>query len=236
MNRKTNLRRARRRRRNLLTFILTVVCLAAAFETGSFYKKAVETGSLAFTESYKQAKDTVYPVTKDQFYKAALEQYTTKNDLRSEALDYYADGKLVVQKVYDTFTADDRFSNDTDEVLTLEVPCFSFFTTDLQYVEILTDQQRSTVKVRMPRPELTDITIDYEGAKLKDSSGILTSGRSETPDLAREYFDEGIIREEMISNRVLSEKAAAAAEKKIISAVMAMNPYEEVTVEVEFIN
>lgn len=40
----------------------------------------------------------------------------------------------------------------------------------------------------------------------------------------------------MISNRVLSEKAAAAAEKKIISAVMAMNPYEEVTVEVEFIN
>ena len=33
-----------------------------------------------------------------------------------------------------------------------------------------------------------------------------------------------------------AEKAAAAAEKKIISAVMAMNPCEEVTVEVEFIN
>ncbi|MBP1592036.1 MAG: DUF4230 domain-containing protein [Oscillospiraceae bacterium] len=236
MNKKTVSRRARRRRRNLISVVLAVFCLVSAFAIGSYYKKAIEAGSLAFNESYQQTKADLYPTAKDQFYKAALEQYTTKSDLQSAVITDYAGGKLEVQKVYDTVTTDGRFSDDTDEMLTLEVPCSGIFTTDLQYAEVITDQQRMTVKVRMPRPELTDITIDYEGAKLKDQAGILTGGRSESSELAREYFDEGIIREELISNKLLAEKASEAAEKKIISAVMAANPYEDVTVEVEFIN
>ena len=124
-------------------------------------------------------------------------------------------------KICDSVCIPQSASEDEDSSLTLVIPFNGVYTIDLQLAEFITDQERSIVTVRVPYPEVSDFKVEYENARLLDDSGITV-----TIDL----------REQITENKIFTENAAETARQKIISTIMALNPYEEVTVEVEFIN
>ena len=239
MNRKAPARRAVKRRRiNFSAIILSVLIILAASLNLALYRITVAESTDAFDKAYAAAKETQTPVTYEQFYLAALEQYKTKNDIITDIAADYGSGKLEVMKIYDTISIPQAPTEDEESSLTLVIPVNGVYTADLQLAEIITDQQRGTVRVRIPRPELSDFTVDYDKAKLVDESGVVISaGKMSTPELARSQFEEKNIdvREQINTNKVFSENAAETARLKIISAVMAVNPYENVETEVEFI-
>ena len=232
-------RRARKRRINFTAIVLAVFIILAASMNLTLYRLTVENGSAAFDEAYQQSKEAQTPLTYEQFYLAALEQYKTKNDVITSVSADYGSGKLEIMKVCDSVCIPQSEAEDVESSLTLVVPFSGVYTVDLQLAEFITDQERGTVTVRVPYPEISDFTIEYEKAKLLDESGLTVSyGKMSTPELARGEFEEKNIdlREQITENKVFTENAAETARRKITSAIMVLNPYEDVTVEVEFIN
>ena len=205
----------------------------------TLYRLAVENGSAAFDEAYQSSKETQTPLTYEQFYLAALEQYKTKNDVTAAIGADYGTGKLEVMKIYDSVRISQSALEDEESALTLVIPFSGVYTIDLQLAEFITDQERGIVTVRVPYPEIADFKVEYENAKLLDDSGITISyGKMTTPELARGEFEEKNInlREQITENKVFSQNAAETARQKIISTIMALNPYEDVITEVEFID
>ncbi|WP_044974511.1 hypothetical protein [Ruminococcus sp. HUN007] len=240
MSRKLPARRAVKRRRiNFSAIILAVLIILAASLNLALYRTTVEESTSAFDKAYTESKEAQTPLTYEQYYLAALEQYKTTNDIRTDITADYGNGKLEVMKIYDTVAIPQTAEEDGVSSLTLVIPVNGVYTADLQLAEFITDQQRRTVMVRIPYPELSDITVDYDNAKLVDESGIVISaGKMTTPELAHSEFEEKSIdvRELISSNKVFSENAAETVRRKITSAIMALNPYEDVITEVEFIN
>lgn len=240
MNNKSPARRAVKRRRiNFTAIVLAVFIVLAASMNLTLYKLTVENAGEAFDAAYQTSKESQTPLTYEQFYLAALEQYKTKNDLTTAVSADYGTGKLEVMKICDSVCIPQSASEDEDSSLTLVIPFNGVYTIDLQLAEFITDQERSIVTVRVPYPEVSDFKVEYENARLLDDSGItVTIGKMTTPELARGEFEGKNIdlREQITENKIFTENAAETARQKIISTIMALNPYEEVTVEVEFIN
>ena len=240
MNNKSPARRAVKRRRiNFTAIILAVFIVLAASMNLTLYRLTVENAGEAFDAAYQTAKEAQTPLTYEEFYLAALEQYKTKNDITSAISADYGTGKLEVMKICDSVCIPQSTEEDEDSSLTLVIPFNGVYTIDLSLAEFITDQERGIITVRVPYPEIADFKVEYENAKLLDDSGItVTLGKITTPELARSEFEEKNIdlREQISENKIFTENAAETARRKIISTLMALNPYEDITTEVEFIN
>ena len=240
MDKKSPARRAVKRRRiNFTAIILAVFIVLTASMNLTLYKLTVENAGEAFDAAYQTAKEAQTPLTYEEFYLAALEQYKTKNDVNTAVSADYGSGKLEVMKICDSVCIPQSSLEDEESSLTLVIPFNGVYTIDLSLAEFITDQERGIVTVRVPYPEIADFKVEYENAKLLDDSGItVTLGKTTTPELARGEFEEKNIdlREQISENKIFTENAAETARRKIISTLMALNPYEDIITEVEFIN
>ena len=240
MNNNSPARRAVKRRRiNFTAIILAVFIVLAASMNLTLYRLTVENAGAAFDAAYQTAKEAQTPLTYEEFYLAALEQYKTKNDVMTSISADYGTGKLEIMKICDSVCIPQSALEDEESSLTLLIPFNGVYTIDLSLAEFITDQEREIITVRVPYPEIADFKVEYENAKLLDDSGItVTLGKITTPELARSEFEEKNIdlREQISENKIFTENAAETARQKIISTIMALNPYDDVTVEVEFIN
>ncbi len=240
MNNKSPARRAVKRRRiNFTAIVLAVFIILTGSMNLTLYRLTVENAGAAFDAAYQTAKEAQTPLTYEEFYLAALEQYKTKNDITSAISADYGTGKLEVMKICDSVCIPQSTEEDEDSSLTLVIPFNGVYTIDLSLAEFITDQERGIVTVRVPYPEIAEFKVDYENAKLLDDSGItVTLGKITTPELARGEFEEKNIdlREQITENKIFTENAAETARRKIISTLMALNPYEDITTDVEFIN
>lgn len=226
-----------RRKINLAAVIPAVLIIAVSVINIILYKKAVNSGADAFSQGYFNFRDSQSEQTYDEFYEAAVEQYKPVYSLITDITT--ENGFLSVFTAHDTSYIPQEASDSVESPFYIALTCSGTFTVDMHSAEIITDEQRKTVTVRIPRPELTDFTVDFDSAELINTSGIkISSPGKSASEYAHEAAEEDdpVLMEKMLENKVFCENARDAAQKKIIQLIKAENPYEDVTVEVEFIN
>lgn len=235
----TQNRKKKRRSVNITAFLYAFLIILTAVINLSLYRSTVKKAEKAFTASYTSETENQKNDANEKFYEAALEQYRSENDINTDIPTENNEGKLQVLKINDTICIPQSAESGAEEGSYLEVPCTGIFTVDLSISEFITDRQRSAVTVRIPQPELTSFTIDFDNAKLKNSSGIIISnGKMTSSELAHQLMseDDPVIKETLLSNKIFSENAASAAQKIISELILAYNPYETITADVEFIS
>lgn len=234
---KAGSRRRTRRRINLTAVIPASLIIIVSCISISLYNKTVRTGAEAFSAAYSDSRDKVSDEISREFYNAALVQYkpvySTVTDMETE------NGLLEVFRVSDISYIPHSPAGGVETPFYIEIPCSGIYTVNMQNSEIINDEQRKHVTVRIPQPELTDFTVEFESARLIDTSGITISsvGKSAS-EYAHEAADEDdpVLMENMLANRIFTENAEEAAKKILVQAISARNPFLDITVEVEFIN
>ncbi|MCQ2465491.1 MAG: hypothetical protein MJ095_07910 [Oscillospiraceae bacterium] len=234
-------RRKRKRRRtvNLAAVVPALLIVTVFIVNLCINSSTVKKGSKAFMNAYETERDAAAPTVYEDFFKSALEQYRTKNEINTEIPTENYDGKIEVFRICDTACIPQTEDGNDDPTAYLEVPCTGVYTVNLNYTEFITDLQRNSVTLRIPRPELTEFTVDTENAKLKNGQGIIISNSKMTSsEYIQSHVEENdpVIRESILNNTVFTENACEAAKKRISQIIMAYNPFESIDAEVEFIN
>lgn len=225
---------------NAAAVLLVVLIIFLAGINIWLYNGILQSGGKAFKESYETAREEEEKIIYDKFYEAAFNQYRTRNDISINIGNTQEEGKLEVLTVSDVvyiIQEADRENEGTSSWL--EVPGKGVFTVDIRACEFITDHQRNTIKARIPRPEFTRFSIDYENVNLLSFSKTLTNGSQQKgEDLARKQLQEGDlrIRESIASNQKFSVNASSAAEKMVKQMLISLNPFEDINVEVEFLD
>ena len=127
-----------------------------------------------------------------------------------------------------------------DVVSWLEVPGYGVFTVDLQSAEFIIDNERGYVLIRLPYPELSEFTIDYENVEVLnfEDSGIFKNSAKVGEDLARKQLQsaELTMRQSVNSNQKYYQAAENDATNILLNLVKQLNPQiENLVVDVEFI-
>ena len=204
-----------------------------------FYNKIIESGGAAFRTAYDTAKEEEEKEIYSRFYEAAFEQYKTTNDISINIENTNEEGKLEVLSVYDVaYIIQDSETSEDGTTAWLEVPGTGIFTVDIHACEFLTDHQRNIIIARIPHPELSRFTIDYENVSLLNFSTGLTNGSIEKgEELAHNQLQEGDmrIRENILSNQKIILSADSAAKKIVKQLLVSVNPVEDIEIIVEFI-
>lgn len=222
-----------------LTPVLIIIITILFFINVSFYNKIIDKGGTSFRTAYDSAKAEEEKVIYEKFYEAAFNQYKTTNDISINISNTNEEGKLEVLSVYDTaYIIQDSETSEDGTTAWLEVPGKGVFTVDIRACEILTDHQRNVITARIPHPELSRFTIDYENVSLLNFSSGLTNGSIEKgEELAHKQLQEGDlrIRENILSNQKIMLSADSAAEKMVKQLLVSINPSEDIEIIIEFI-
>ena len=127
----------------------------------------------------------------------------------------------------------------SDIVSWVEVPGHGIFTVDLKSAEFVIDNRREHVIIRVPRPELTNFTIDYADVKLLliEDNGLIKNSAKTGEDIIREQLQsaELSMRQNTSSNQAFIESACDNAERILKTMAKQLNPESsDLTVEVLF--
>jgi frataxin-like iron-binding protein CyaY len=237
----------------LICAITALLCLC-----GYFVESSLVIGTNATKTSYTTTKDEVsskiYQDFYDSSYKAAEAAHHVSNDVSISIGSLREEQKLEVLKVsevtYEQSKDEDRtwieeiidnFSKDAKVLY--EIPGVGVFTVNLKSGEIVIDNERQYVLIRIPSPELSEFTIDYENVELLyfEKEGAFSYEKSAKAgiDNAREHLQnaELTLRQKITSNQEFYKSARNSAVNIITKLVKQLNPQlENLIVEVEFID
>lgn len=115
------------------------------------------------------------------------------------------------------------------------------FTVDLRTAEFIIDEERAYVLLRIPRPELTEFTINFANVEILyfEDSGVFKNSAKAGVDLALEALQdaEQTLWEEILSDQRFYQAAYDNAVSLLTCLIMELNPdFPNLTVDVEFIN
>jgi len=230
-----------KKNRTLVEIILILVMGAI---TISLFRGAIKTGASALLDSFntefqderEAASSSVY----QYYYDKAKEKYLVKNQVSISIENIRETASLEVLKVSDTEYIIDN-AEDTGNGITswLEVPGNGTYTVNLQAAEFVVDDERDYVLVRVPYPEITNISLDYSNVKKLFFHNDIFSNESDADgeNLAKSQLDaaESLIRKEFASNQRFYQNAQDAAVISIQNLVRRLNPdVQNLTVDVEF--
>ena len=218
-------------------------CLAAAciiiwelFASGSR-----EAASQAYEASKNSQMEEKYTEYYESSYASAEEKSHVKNRVAIYVDSLQTEPKLEVLRVSDVeYSIVEPEKNGGNVSSWLEIPGYGVFTVDLSAGEFIVDNERENVLVRVPKPELTELTLDYDGIKelfWKQGYRDYSYGTGEA--LAQEQLNDGYlqIRRYMTSNQKLYNSAAEAAVNMITFLVKQLNPgIPDLQVAVEFMD
>lgn len=214
--------------------LIIIICLAIG---------TIETGSKAlareYDNAYKTEANTVYEMWYQKYYDKAKDRYLVSNKTGITIGNIKEIGKLEVLRVSDVeYVIVDRNDNKSNIISWLEVPGQGIFVIDLEAAEFVVNNERNHVLVRVPYPELTNVSIDYENVKsVLFKNDIFDDSYKDGEDLAKLQLTEGdlLIKKEFKSNQNFFLNAQKAARNSIICLVNQLNPdVEDLQVEVEF--
>ncbi len=201
-------------------------------------------GIKAVQEAYERSKEAtsevVYQAFYDKSYDVAEKNYHVLNRAVISLSEIRETAELEVLSVSDIVYIIKEADQIWDTQNWLQVPGTGVFTLDLSAGEFLVDNERNSVYVRLPRPELSadNISIDYANVKvLKMESHALTSSARDGEELARQQLNEARtkIREDIMSNLQYNEFAEESARSLMETWIRAVNKdIADLTVEIEF--
>ena len=221
--------------------ILLTVMIAAV--TAFLWSGITTSGASALFDSYNTAyaseKTAAYQAQYQKYFEKAEKAYHVANHVTISIGDLREQAKLEVLRVSDVEyiieTSEDNSSNISSW---LEVPGQGTYIVDLQAAEFIVDDERSFVLVRLPYPELSNISIDYANVKkLFFKNDLLNDSYRVGEDLARQQLSTAdlLIKKEFASNQSFYRTAQEASRSTIQYLVKQLNPgVTDLVVEVDF--
>ena len=233
--------------------ILLCFCIYFSLDTLSV---GAEAAAESFATEKDKANEEAYQFFYDKSFEAAEKAHHVSNRVSISVGDLREEQKLEVLKVsevtYEVPKPKDqnRFKATVEKVMGffdaeaeswLEVPGNGVFVVNLRAGEFIIDEERQYVLIRVPSPELTSFTIDYENVELLtfEKGGIFKNNAKYGMDMAVEELQsaELTMRHDVNNNQKFYERAKDSAEKMLISLVKQLNPeLPDLVVEVEFID
>ncbi len=246
-------------KRNKTTIFALVLCVFFAAFAGFFMLDSLTVGALAAKDQYSTVKNSIAEATESEFYERsysfAEKQHHVSNDVSITIGTLQEQAKLEVLTISEVeyVTPDDEEKKNifetiantvtgwfkSDVISWLEVPGHGVFTVDLQSAEFIIDNQRQYVLIRVPRPELTNFTIDYSNVQLLkiEDNGLFKNSAKVGEDVAREQLQsaELSMRQNANTNQAFYKSACDSTEKILKTLVAQLNPkLPGLTIDVEF--
>lgn len=226
---------------------ISTYCFLDMFAVGA---NAVDT---AFTPAMEEASQKIYQQFYNTAYEMAEEAHHTSNRVSISIGNLRETQKLEVLAVSEVSYQAEKQEEQGGiaEAITgflnkesnswLEVPGSGVFTVNLQAGEFIVDEVRQTVLIRIPGPELTNFTLDYENVEVLyfDEGGVLKNSAKYGVDKAMKQLQNAELEliQEVSNNQELYNRARAATENMLTQLVRQLNPHLlNLTVEVEFLN
>ena len=158
-------------------------CIIAGAISIALIFGAIKTGAKAvndsFDDTFKSEKDAAYQKIYEKYFTQAEEKYHVSNNVSISIEDLKETAKLEILTVTDTeYVIEDSATNDDGYVSWLEVPGQGTYVIDLQSAEFVVDNERQSVLVIIPYPELTNVSIDYTNVKklLFENENLISNG------------------------------------------------------------
>lgn len=153
-------------RKGVGSTIAIVLSIVMIFASILLFADTVSSGAKvladSYTSEYRKQKDITYQDKYDAYKNAAEEKFHVSNRVSIYIGSLKEEEKLEVLKVSDVeFVIEDKDDNDGNVISWLEVPGEGAFVVDLKAGEYIVDNERAHVLVRVPYPELANITVDY---------------------------------------------------------------------------
>ena len=238
------------------TIIAAIICIIVI---AYCYIDTLTVGANSAISRYQNVKQEVSDSTYDEFYQKAYdiseENHHVSNQVSITLGSLKEQAKMEVLKIstVEYKTPEDDEGDVVENILSsistffksdviswLEVPGYGVFTVDLQSAEFIIDNERGYVLIRLPYPELSEFTIDYENVEVLnfEDSGIFKNSAKVGEDLARKQLQsaELTMRQSVNSNQKYYQAAENGATNILLNLVKQLNPQiENLVVDVEFI-
>ena len=223
-----------------VSIILLVVLLAACL---FLLKDSINVGANALKDSYSLAYATEKNAAYQELYQGAFDRAESKYHVSNKVLisvaSFEESEKLeVLEANHVEFITENRDDNTSNVTAWIEVTGKGTFVVDLQAAEFIVDNEHRYVLVRIPYPELTNVTITQAIQKLfKDD--FWNGSYSDGVHLAIDQLNDADMRikKALMSNQYIYKNAQSVAVSMIKNLVLELNPdIPDLTVEVEFMD
>ncbi len=213
--------------------IITVIAGTGIVRTGA------DAISASYKEAYEQQKASVYQNFYDKYYKNAEKKYHVSNRVSINIEDIKEVANLEVLKVSDVeYVIENAADNKNGISSWLEVPGEGIYIVNLQAAEFIVDDEREYIRVRVPYPELVNISLDYMNIKpLLFQNDVLNDSYKVGEELAKNQLNTAdiLIKKEFLSNEQYYLNAQKAAVSTIQCLIRRLNPENpELDIDVEF--
>ena len=221
--------------------LIVLVVLAAACLL--LLKNSIKIGAEALSNNYRAAYESEKDVAYNKLYQSAFDRaeknYHVSNKVVISIGNLEETKKLEVIKANDVeFITQDKDRSSGNVTAWLEVSGEGIFVVDLKAAEFIVDNSRRYVLVRIPYPELTNVTI-VNTTKRWFKDDLINGSYKEGVHLALKQRNEAILRiqKSLMSNQYIYNSAQTVARSMIENLVKQFNPdIPDLTVEVEFID
>lgn len=233
----------------IVSFAL-MICLSEYFFLDSVWaaaRSADKSYEIAKNEARSKASEFMYDLytrehkvtTEVSISISELKEVSVLEVLEVDTVDYQ-----IVENEEDKTWLIEAVENVTDILLKspvhwLKIPGYGIYTVDLNTAEFIVDNERDYVLIRLPKPELTSITIKYDNVLLLYSGkgGLLKNSVKDGIDEARKSYlnAEHNIKQNLLNNKSNSIRAEESAKTLLTNFVKQLNPQiENLIVEVQF--
>lgn len=191
----------------------------------------------SFSAAFAEEKESAYQTLYEAAFNQAEQQHHVSNRVQISIGDLQEVQRLEILKANDVeIITEDRDNNTGKVTAWLEVEGEGTFVVDLQAAEYIIDNERMSVLVRIPNPELTNIHIIRSTRRLF-SDDFLNGSYSEGVDLRIKQQNEAQLRIEnaLLSNPYIYSNAKKVSANMIKNLIAQFNPdIPQLIVDVEF--
>ena len=167
----------------------------------------IDVGSGGLLSSFNLARENAKNETKqkyyDYYYEKGEEKYHISNSTEIVVSDLQEKAKLEVLRVCETdYIIKDKGSNELGADIWMKYIAHGTYTIDMTRAEFIVDDVHNSIKVRVPRPRITDFNIDTE-SKLLYKKGIHSNDYSDSFSLEEKLKQEASekLKQAMLNNQ-----------------------------------
>lgn len=222
---------------SIIAFIvLLTVCIL-------LFKSAIGIGAEAVKDGYSAAYEANKNDAYDKFYWSAYNRAEAKYHVSNEVLisieNFEETEKLEVLEVNHVELITENGNYDNDKVVSwIKVPGKGTYVVDLNSAEFIVDNEHRYVCVRVPYPELTNITTG-KPTRLLFKDDFWNGNYSDGVHLAVDQINDAEVRikKALMANQYIYKNAQDVAISMISNLVKELNPdVPDIIVEVEFMD
>ena len=207
------------------------------------FKSAIGIGAEAVKDGYAVAYEENKNDAYQKFYRSAYDRAEAKYHVSNEVLisieNFEETEKLEVLEVNHVELITENGNYDNDKVVSwIKVPGKGTFVVDLNAAEFIVDNEHRYVCVRVPYPELTNITTG-KPTRLLFKDDFWNGNYSDGVHLAVDQINDAEVRikKALMANQYIYKNAQDVAISMISNLVKELNPdVPDISVEVEFMD